>query len=412
MNRLSQKILNVLIDKYEGSSFFKDDKVPTRKIMLRFYDNGKNDFPDYDVENSEQRIVINQIVEEMSVKQLVFFDWMKGQENHFVSKVWLNFPNIAAAYQFCGRKPKNDIVDKVCDEITIAKENVKSLWAKNFLQDVHDNITRKRSLVSILPSDDKERTYLLKSILEIDKNDRNDFTERVFSLKTLGDSKIFEKIVKNRLLRILRKYLDNDIDVSDADLLKQIGIVRYPEQFEFCGNVAISFDSGIVDFSHLPSGSTVFSTDLPLGSLIIDSSVETVLTIENRANYIDYVKNTRKPSELIIYHGGQYSPRKRTFFKEVEKAMPFNCKWYHWGDIDYGGFVMLSRLRREISPAIDSYRMGFDELQRYITFTQTINSSYADKLKKLGTHSELADCHDCIDFMINNMVRLEQEAML
>ena len=33
-------------------------------------------------------------------------------------------------------------------------------------------------------------------------------------------------------------------------------------------------------------------------------------------------------------------------------------------------------------------------------------------LKKLKEQERLSDCLDCIDYMLNNKVRLEQEAML
>lgn len=412
MNKFALKILNALIDKYERSSFYKEFQSPTRKIALRFYDNGKCDFPDYDVENSEQRTTINRIVEELSGNQLVCYDWMKGQENHFISKVWLNLANLSSVYQACRREPKNNVVDRICHEITLVKECVTSDWANCFLQDAYDDIVRKRDITGILPADDKERELLFKTILGSDRIGGVEYTERVFSLQTLGDTKVFEKIVKSRLLRILRNYLDNDIDASDEDLLKQIGIVRYPEQFEFCGNIQVYFDNGLVDFSLLTCGSTVFSSDLAMSNLVIDSAVGSVITIENRANYIDYVRTTKAHNELVIYHGGQYSPRKHAFFRAVKKAMPAQCKWYHWSDIDYGGFVMLSRLRREIDTSITPYRMGLDELKRYVDFVQPINSVYAEKLKKLKTSLILSDCHACIDYMTDKMVKLEQEAML
>jgi len=412
MNKSALEILNALIDKYEQSSFYKNDQIPTRKIALRFYDNGKNDFPDYDVENSEQRVNINRIVEELSAKRLVNYDWMKGQENHFISRVWLNFAELSSAYQACKRRPKNEIVDKICSELAIVKESVTSNWASNFLQDAYTDIIRKRDCTTILPSDENERNLLFKTILGIDKIAGVEYTERVFSLQTLGDTKTFEKIVKSRLLRILRNYLDNDVDTSDEDLLKQVGIVRYPEQFEFCGDIRVIFSTGSIDFSLLHCGSAIFSSDLAVSKLVINSAVDSVITIENRANYIDYIRTTRKHSELVIYHGGQYSPRKHSFFKEIRKMMPSQCRWYHWSDIDYGGFIMLSRLRREIDSMILPYRMGISELEQYVDFVQVINSIYVEKLRKLKMKLELEDCYACIDYMTDKMIRLEQEAML
>lgn len=55
---IQKKILNALLDKYEHSTFFRDEKQPTRRIMLIFYEGGKSDFPYYDIEQSDRRISV------------------------------------------------------------------------------------------------------------------------------------------------------------------------------------------------------------------------------------------------------------------------------------------------------------------------------------------------------------------
>jgi hypothetical protein len=409
---IQARILNILLDKYERSSFFRDDRPPTRRIILKFYDGGESDFSYYDIEQSERRISVNRAVIDLSEKSVLSFEWMKGEFEHIIAKIWLNIDNLSLAYQIAERNPKSDTFDKICIEIANSKKQVKSLWASKFLQDMYDAIRYKRTLVNAIPNDDIERESLLRAISAIDKLDGVEYMERVFSLQTFGDSKQFEKTIKSRLLSILRKYLDVDDDAIDEDILKQVGIVKYPEQFEFCGNISITFDSDIVDFSCLSSGSTVFSSDLSSGHFIINPSIKSIITIENRANYIEYIHKTKSKTELVVYHGGQYSPRKRMFLRAVASSLPKNCSWYHWSDIDYGGFIMLLRLRQEIMPNVIPYRMDIVELKRYHNFSVGIQTSYAEKLKKLKIHPELSDCYDCIDYMLNNRLRLEQEAML
>jgi DNA topoisomerase VI subunit A len=73
---------------------------------------------------------------------------------------------------------------------------------------------------------------------------------------------------------------------------------------------------------------------------------------------------------------------------------------------------MLLRLRTEILPTVQPYRMSVSELQTYQAYTQPFSKDYAEKLKKLKEQERLSDCLDCINYMLNNKVRLEQEAML
>lgn len=407
-----RQLITTLLDKYERSSFFRDGTQPTRKIMIKLYDGGQTDFPQYDIEQAEKRTLINQAAFSLSDIQLVSYQWMKGEEQHIIARVWLNYENLFSAYKFAGRQPKNDMIDSVCLKLLDALEHVHSDWAKEYLSYLYSIISKKKYIGNLLPNNEIERDGLIHTICFIDQMSETEMLERVFSLKCLGDSKKFEKSVKPRLLSVLRKYLDTDDDATDEVLLKEVGIVKYPEQFEFCGDATFSFEKGKVDFSHLYFGSTICLADLQRSSLYIAPSIDRVLSIENRANYIDYIYKYKADNELVLFHSGQYSPSKRKFFIAISDAMPNNCRWYHWGDIDYGGFSMLSRLRREIRHDIIPYRMDTAELKRYSTLLAPINTPYANKLQRLTMKAELNDCFSCINYMIENKVRLEQEAML
>ncbi|MCL2167275.1 MAG: DUF2220 domain-containing protein, partial [Clostridiales bacterium] len=262
----------------------------------------------------------------------------------------------------------------------------------------------------------QEREYVLQALASIDQLEGREQMERVFSLHAFGDSKRFERSARSRILSILRKYfageIDMDSDSADEDLLRQIGIVKYPEQFEFCGSMSVALHGKQADFSCLSGGGAIYSSDFSSGAIEISSNVTSVISIENRANYFDYLQNSKADNELVIYHGGMYSPRKKQFLQSIATAMPPECVWKHWGDIDYGGFLMLARLRREIRPDVTPYRMNQAELEQYSHFALPITKAYADKLESLLARPELADCTGCIEYILQKGLRLEQEAML
>ena len=230
-----RQLLSALLDKYEHSSFFRNGTIPTRRMMLKLYDGGQTDFPQYDIEQSEKRTLFNRAVQLLSDANLVSYRWMKGEENHIIAKIWLNYENIASAYAWAGRQPKGDMMDAVCIELLDALDNAQSEWAKQFLTDTYDVISQKRSIGNRLPVDKNERGDLIRAICFIDRMGEPEILERVFSLRCFGDSKRFEKAVRSRLLGILSKYLDCEDDSTDETLLRQVGITKYPEQFEFCG---------------------------------------------------------------------------------------------------------------------------------------------------------------------------------
>lgn len=408
---MEQKIITVLLDKYERSSFFRTDTTPTKRILLKLYENGKCEFLDYNIENSEQRIRINECVRVLAKKGLISYAWMKGEENHILSKVWLNMENLQQAYSLTHRQPQGDFLADVDVELVECMGSVQSKWMKDFLLDASEFVKQKRKLPPLLPDNSQERKSLLQALQYIDANGSDGLLKRVFSIRCFGDSKYFERVIEARLLRILKKYLESDEYETDEQVLNQIGIAKYPEQFEFCGALSLEYPDGkCVDFVSL-CGGTIYMQDITAANLRISKNVRRILSIENKANYFDYIGKHRKTDDLVIYHGGQYSPTKRLFFQAVADAS-MNLPWYHWGDIDYGGFSMLARLRREINVNVQPYRMSKQELITYAPFAISFASQYSAKLQSLVVNSDLSDCVECINYMLEKKIRLEQEALL
>ncbi|MDR2029470.1 MAG: DUF2220 domain-containing protein [Treponema sp.] len=423
--KYEEEILSRLLDKYEAGSHFRRGVEPVRRIMLKFYDGGASDYPPYDIEKPEQRERINRAVLALGEDNLVFYEWMKGEAGHFIARVWLNLENRDKAYAFLGRRPANDIADELCLEILDVLEEVKNGWIRRFLEESCEALSRRRAAGrggpgNRIPLGREERQDLFRALRFIDALGETEMLERVFSIGCFGDSKKFEAGIKKRLLDIIRRYADWDDDTSEDELLRFAGIVRYPQQFEFRGPLSISFEPGrdgaapgqSLDFSPLIHGASLNSLDLSRGTLRLAPGVRRVLTVENQANYVDYLHRHHKRDELVVYHGGQFSPAKALFFKALAAAMPERCPWYHWGDIDYGGFSMLARLRREIKPGVFPYRMDREELISHAAFTVPVTDPYLEKLRSLMKREELGDCLPCLEYMVKHRVRLEQEALL
>jgi hypothetical protein len=297
----------------------------------------------------------------------------------------------------------------------------KSEWIRRFLEDALAGIDRARVAAGFL-ADAEERRRLFTAFRFIDALNaapQAELLERVFSIRCFGDSKIFETSVKKRLLDILRRHADFEDDATEEDMLRFIGIAKYPEYFEFRGPLVFTIRdnprnscNSWTDFSPLAGGAALSAADLDRGALTLPPDLERVISIENKANYFDYLARHNDERELVLYHGGQYSSARGRFFRAVSVAMPPACEWQHWGDIDYGGFSMLARLRREIRPGIIPYKMDVDTLTEHITAAVPAAPAYVERLKTLLAVPELADCRSVLEYMIEHKVRLEQEALL
>jgi len=401
--RWKKEILNLLLDKYERTAAYQKGELPDRRVMLRFYDSGKTDFSAYDIDNHFVRAEINETVIAMQAARWIDFEWMRGEECHIIRRVWLDFSSIEAVYQAAQRQSAKQSAFLILQELEQEIAAVSTDWIIAYYSETKAYIEAKNRLGSRLPADKAERNALYQMLRFIDSHFFTSLTERVFSEKCFGDSKYFETHMKSALLTIMHKTVSREM--TDAELLQSIGISRYPEPLELRGGVVINGN----DMSVFQSGFCFYSDEMETANIMIPGTVTKVLTIENRANFFAY---QQAADELVIYHGGHYSPSKKKLFEKIAAAMPKNGAWLHWGDIDLGGFRMLLRLRTEILPTVQPYRMNIPELQAYRDFTQPFSGDYAEKLQKLSEAALLSDCKASIDYMLMHKIRLEQEAML
>lgn len=97
-------------------------------------------------------------------------------------------------------------------------------------------------------------------------------------------------------------------ELSEREILAQIGIIMMPEIFEFCGDMTIGFADGEVDYSPIRSGSCITSDSVKdIRYITLDSRISRILFIENKTNYSEYCLNSKLSDELVIFHGGFYS---------------------------------------------------------------------------------------------------------
>lgn len=135
-----------------------------------------------------------------------------------------------------------------------------------------------------------------------------------------------------------------------------------------------------------------------------------VIFIENKANYIDYIQNKINKDELVVYHGGMYGEVKGQFFKKLYEATK-ESEFYHWSDIDIGGFKIFARLKK-IIPNLKPYLMDKEAFYSKKQYWKEMNKEYREKLVKLREQKEYSCFYDVIDEMLKNNSKLEQEAFI
>lgn len=405
-------LLERLLDKYEKSRSYTGKTTRNRRIILKLL---QGDFPEYDLEKPEIRETINSVIQEYGTKELVDYSWLKHEEGNIIEKVWLQPDSLQKAYTEIDRTPKGDIAGKILEMLHETQSEINSEWISQYLNELCTGIEQKRSALPYLPDDAEYAKTLFAALKGIDKIGQEECLERVFSQRYLGDSKVFEKMVRKKMAGIIRKY-SNDVltmeALTDDEVLCTVGIVKAPEMFDFCGELIANLQSRTVDFSPFIYGATINSktaSDMDITSI---NNVRRVLFIENKANYLDYLKK-RELDELVVYHGGFYSPVKGNFFRKIYQAgNKVGADFFHWSDIDLGGFHLFVRLRDNIIPELKPFLMDETAFTAIKHKGMTFDEKYASLLGELMEKPEYGIFHPVIRMMLRERIRIEQEAFI
>lgn len=405
-------VLDRLLDRYEKSRSFIDGNSK-RRVMLKMT---KGDFPEYDIEKPLIRETFNSIVEELAEKGLVGFDWLKHEKGNIIEKVWLNVSRVGDCYAEIGRKARRIVLDALLSRVIDIKVKAKGGWIAEFLAETEQSIKEKASTAGLLPADEEQAVAILEVLDSLRKLEGGQCLERVFSLRCFNDSKYFEKKVRNRLVGIIKRYcLEQELmdEMSDDDALMQVGILQSPEQVDFKGGICGAVNGRKIDFSAFIHGISLNIDTIK--DLVIEGmgNVRKILFIENKANYIHFLAENKDNTLMTVFHGGFYSPAKGIFFRKLyEAAFLHGIEFYHWGDIDLGGFMIFKRLKTNIIPTLKPYLMDRKAFESKIEYGVEFDLKYAEKLKMLLEDEQFYEFKDVLKLMLEKSIKLEQEAFL
>lgn len=154
------------------------------------------------------------------------------RSGNILKEIWLEKENVSTAYKIVGRediKYLNDTALKILDKYCFKQD-----WLEKYRNDMIEYIKEKHKTSNLLPY--QFSNDILKVLKEIDSE--KEILKRVLSINCFGDSKYFEKNIEHIIVRIIKIYLpDNAEEYTDEDILLEVGISKYPEILEFCGDL-------------------------------------------------------------------------------------------------------------------------------------------------------------------------------
>ncbi len=249
---------------------------------------------------------------------------------------------------------------------------------------------------------------------------------RVFSVRVFNDSKRFEDL-KPALVRLARRANPEWKSLTSEDLLRELNLVANPGYVHLAGNWELTDVNGQI----ISIDSFAPSVGFPAAQIAslqkITIRAESVLCIENLTSFHEFIRTngTRGTDQVNRYTGkqpnngtrptqhaalclmGNPSPSIRCLLRLIPEETPI----YLWSDIDYGGFNILSQLRRQVNPRIQPYLMDISTFENYAYLSRPFTRGDIHNLKRLALHPVLEDVHPTIEHLLERGLKLEQEAI-
>jgi hypothetical protein len=104
---------------------------------------------------------------------------------------------------------------------------------------------------------------------------------------------------------------------------------------------------------------------------------------------------------------GNPSPAIRCLLHIVPETVPIHL----WADMDYGGFNILSQLRRQIGQRVQPWLMDAATFDLYAPLSRPLTGSDARNIRRLATRPELTDVRPVMEHLLERGLKLEQEAI-
>jgi hypothetical protein len=408
---LKKNILHKLLDKYESRRDYAAEEKNPRRTMLTI--DRKNN-PDYfHVSDSSYRLEFNRDMQDLEACCLVELEWLKFRRGDTLQKVFLREDTLPAIYNLLERKSRQHEYQQLAAIFTRWQRNSPEVLSQ-FFTDMLEKINQLSPLPARIRLDSPDDyDDLLKGLLAFFAPRQQEVLKRQLSVNLYNNSKRWDELEKS-ILWVVKNYClsPEEADMEEGDILSEHNILQNPIHLNLAGPLIFSTPRGRVDVS-------CFHPDLGLSPSIVQEMIieectaQAVVTVENLTSFYQYVYNG-PDNHLVIYLGGYHNRPRRLvltklwdFFKKSQNPPPF----YHWGDMDLGGFRIWNHLCQKTGIPVKPLMMDEETYLNNVSQGQVMNENYIKKLLELLDNPSYETLHSLIRLMIEKGKKVEQEGV-
>lgn len=390
---LEIEILNALINSYEKSKVSKGQNKVRKDIKLDIthsvFDKHRNN------DNGELEIAIQRIERDGFAKACYT---RNGQFQCFILN--LDEESIDRLYKYLKRPNPKNIIDKFKEAFT--NQLGGCLIVQNFSKKMIELLDEKKlQTVQQYAASESDILDICKAINAMSELEE-DIQERIFCAKMFSDSKRFNDL-RGKITKVIREFSDEPFD-DEEDVIATLGVIKNTAYAFIKGDLIIRINNQIIDLQKY--GEPLALSDSAIESIEIDSvRAINMFTIENLTSF-DVFKQS---NSVIVYLGGFHNRVKRELIKKVKHAAT-NLNCYHYGDIDAGGFYILNHLRKKTGIHFMPYMMTIEELKKHKNNCKTLTNNDKKRLNAMLDNDDFLEFREVILYMLDNNIKLEQEA--
>lgn len=387
-----QAILNSLLDSYEKRGAFKKSPSQIKAVQI----NPAKKYKEYtDRYNHEAYRDINIAIGKMEVANLV--EVTRDMAGRYI-RVKLNLGQVDRAYQAAQRESVPALCDKI-KAVLAGYQDQNQAIIQRLVCDFRANIGQYKKLPYGIDFDWQKLESMLEVLTSIVGLNQETYI-RNFSTAIFKDSKLFQKEYRTNVENILFDYTE---DVVEKDrILEVYHLFDNPTYVLIKGNARIIYEDSDINLEDLKGGLAIPNS--ALGDLKrIEVKAQRLISVENLTTYHD----SQEANSMFIYLGGFHNLPKQEFLKRLYQQNP-DKDYYHKGDIDVYGFLILENLISKTGIPFQPLEMDLAMLQRF--FARGLYKPLTPKEKKIMKSEKLSKYQEVFDFMLAHNCKAEQES--
>ena len=171
------------------------------------------------------------------------------------------------------------------------------------------------------------------------------------------DSKRFQKEFRSTVESILFDYTDEVVEKDS--ILGFYNLYENPTYMLIKGNVVIYFEASVIVLAEMPDGIALSNASLKkIRKITVKASK--VITVENLTTYHD----SDEGDSVHIYLGGYHNQSKQILLEKIY-ADNKNSAYFHKGDLDVYGFLILENLKEKTNIPFAPLMMDVATLEKF-----------------------------------------------